>query len=370
MNESPKNKAPIKFPAFVWVFLGILAFSIIVYVISLLSPAFSDFFNAYPAAVIRALLAWATYIFPFSVAEVLIILLPFLLIFLGILAYKKFCRTWRDAIVFTVSLVSSVSLLFSSFILAFGCGYHGSPLEKKLKLNKKAVSVSELEDTALWLAAEANSLSSQIEYAEDGSSIMPYSISEMNKQLMDAYDKVCDKYSFVQRLYSRAKPVMLSEAMSYTHITGVYTYFTGEANINVHFPDYTIPYTAAHELAHQRGISREDEANFVAFLVCMESDDPYIRYSACLNVYEYLLSALSSADRDLYRLTYAGLPQDIRDEETAYSKFFAKYKENKVADVSQSVNNSYLQSQGASEGTRSYNMVVDLTVAYYRPSFE
>ena len=114
MNESPKNKAPIKFPAFVWVFFGILALSLIVYVISLLSPAFSDFFNSYPAAAIRALLAWATYIFPFSIAEVLIILLPFFLIFLGILAYKKFCKTWRDAIVFTVSLAASVSLLFSS----------------------------------------------------------------------------------------------------------------------------------------------------------------------------------------------------------------------------------------------------------------
>ena len=142
---------------------------------------------------------------------------------------------------------------------------------------------------------------------------------------MDAYDKVCDEYSFIQRLYSRAKPVMLSEAMSYTHITGVYTYFTGEANINVHFPDYTIPYTAAHELAHQRGIAREDEANFVAFLVCAESDDPYIRYSGYLNLYEYVASALY-ADTDAYKRVYSTLLSPVVGEMRAYSAFFNKYR--------------------------------------------
>jgi hypothetical protein len=174
---------------------------------------------------------------------------------------------------------------------------------------------------------------------------------------------------FLQTLNSRVKPVINSELMSHAHITGVYTYFTGEANLNMVFPDYTLPYTAAHELAHQRGIAREDEANFIAFLVCMESDDPYIRYSACLNVYEYVASALRSANSEYYRHSYQGLPYEIRLEEAAYSRFFEKYRENVAADISEATNNAYLQSQGAPEGTRSYNLVVDLTVAYLKSIF-
>jgi len=199
---------------------------------------------------------------------------------------------------------------------------------------------------------------------------MPYSYEEMNEKLLAAYDRLVQKYDFIDRFPSSVKPVMLSEPMSYTHITGVYTFFTGEANINVNFPDYTIPYTAAHELAHQRGIAREDEANFVAFLVCMEAEDLYIRYSGYLNTYEYVISALASANRELYKKNYSALPATVRAEEVAYSQFFQKYKENVAASVSQSVNNSYLQSQGASAGTKSYNMVVDLAVAYYRASGE
>ena len=195
---------------------------------------------------------------------------------------------------------------------------------------------------------------------------MPYSYADMNEHLMAAYDKASAKYDFIDDFHSRVIPVMLSEPMSYTHITGIYTFFTGEANINVNFPDYTVPFTAAHELAHQRGIAREDEANFVAFLVCMESDDVYIRYSGALNMYEYVVSALYSANYELYKESYKKQPKTIIEERIAFSEFFEKYRENTVADISEATNNAYLQSQGSTQGTRSYGMVVDLAVAYYR----
>ena len=76
--------------------------------------------------------------------------------------------------------------------------------------------------------------------------------------------------------------------------------------------------------------------------------------------------AVRSADRTLYLKAYEALPSGVHAEEIAYSLFFEKYRENVAATVSESANNSYLQSQGAAEGTRSYNMVVDLAVAYYK----
>ena len=194
---------------------------------------------------------------------------------------------------------------------------------------------------------------------------MPYGISIMNDRLIDAYGTACDKYSFVQKLDSRLKPVMLSELMSYTHITGVYSFFTGEANINVAFPDYTIPFTAAHELSHQRGIAREDEANFMAFLVCIDSEDAYVRYSGYFNLLEYVLSALYSASPALYYSVIETVAPEIRAEMQAYSKFFEKYRNSTASKVSETVNNTSLILQGT-EGTKSYGMVVDLAVAYYK----
>ena len=194
---------------------------------------------------------------------------------------------------------------------------------------------------------------------------MPYTVEQMSDELVATYNEASEEYPFLQKMTSRVKPVMLSEAMSYTHITGVYSFFTGEANINVAFPDYTIPFTAAHELAHQRGIAREDEANFVAFLICTRSDDAYIRYSGYLNMYEYVASALARADRKLYAKVSAALCLEVNHEMTAYSLFFEKYRDSTASTVSEAVNNTYLTLQGT-EGTASYGMVVDLAVAYYK----
>ena len=192
---------------------------------------------------------------------------------------------------------------------------------------------------------------------------MPYGYDTLSEKLLEAYEKVSAEHSFISQFYSRVKPVILSEPWTYTHIAGVYTYFTGEANINVNFPDYTIPYTAAHEMAHQRGIAREDEANFVAFLVCAASDDDYIRYSGYLNLYEYVSSALYRADKEAYGEVRAKLDPKARVEMSAYSVFFDKYRENVAATVTETVNNGYLTMQGT-PGTKSYGMVVDLAVAY------
>ena len=195
---------------------------------------------------------------------------------------------------------------------------------------------------------------------------MPYTLDEMNRLLQDAYIEASKDYSFLPAFRTRVKYVVMSEPMTYTHISGVYTYFTGESNINTNFPDYTLPYTAAHELAHQRGISKEDEANFVAFLVCLKSDDPYIRYSGFMSVYEYVISALYRADKDKYTALLSETDSRLRYEMIAYNDFFEKYRDNVAADISGTINDTYLASQGQKEGSRSYGMVVDLAVAYYK----
>ncbi len=340
--------------------------SVLLYLAFTQSPAFSDWFNQGISSIGRRILAYSTCWIPFSLAEALLISLPIVMILLIVIAYRHFCATRRDAAIFAGGLLSIPCVILILFVWNFAPGYYGSTLDQKLELERTKVSAEELYQTAEWLSASLTELTPEITFLEDGSSLMPYSYEVMNEKLLDAYDSFCKKQTFMDHFYSRVKPVMLSEPMSYTHITGVYTFFTGEANVNVNFPDYTVPFTAAHELAHQRGIAREDEANFIAFLVCLESDDPYIRYSGCLTLYEYVSSALFSADRELYKASYAALPGEIHAEEVAYSVFFEKYKENVAADVSQSVNNSYLQSQGSPEGTRSYNLVVDLAVAYLR----
>ena len=365
-----KKWAPIppkyeKIPIFCIVALCIAAVSAVLYIIACLSESFADFFNIYISSAFRIVLAKITNILPFSLAEAIVILLP-VIGFISIWYLLKFrCESRRSSMVSVVCILSIASLFLSSFILCFGIGYRGTTLDKKLGLDDNPVNKQELYDATLYLTEKINELSANTLYTEDGFSKMPYNFDEMNDKLIAAYDNFCEEHYFISNFSSKLKPVMLSEALSYTHITGVYSFFTGESNINVDFPDYTIPYTAAHELAHQRGIAREDEANMIAFLVCISSDDEYIRYSAYLNVYEYVANALYKADKELYKSARAKIDTAIYNEQVAYSTFFKKYSGSVASKVSGAVNDTYLKTQGT-EGQVSYGMVVDLTVAYLK----
>ena len=363
VKENKIRREWMGIPLFAWVFYALAAFALVVMLAYNLSEGFANFYNRYPAAFLRGAFALLTAVFPCSLGEALVIFSPILLVYIVIYANKHYTKNWLDVGKFLVILLSVASLFFTTFALNFGAGYHTSSVDKLLELDRRDVSADELRETAEYLVEEINKYTDSLGILDSGSSVMPYGYDTMSRKLLNAYDKVCDEYAFVSRFPSRIKPVMLSEPWTYTHISGIYTYFTGEANINTNFPDYTLPYTAAHEMAHQRGIAREDEANFVAFLVCAASDDEYIRYSGYLNLYEYVASALYSADKEAYSAVRAELSPVARKEMSAYSAFFDKYRENVAANVTESVNNAYLTIQGT-PGTKSYGMVVDLAVAY------
>ena len=103
----------------------------------------------------------------------------------------------------------------------------------------------------------------------------------------------------------------------------------------------------------------------IAFLVCIESSDPYIQYSAYLNVFEYVASALYRADNKKFKQIYDELNAYTYHEQKAYNAFFEKYDNSVASQVSGVVNDTYLKTQGT-VGKKSYGMVVDLTVAYLK----
>ena len=370
MNQKKENPATTKkktgLPIVSLILLGIALASLIIVAIARNNVQFADMFNKTVSAAVRRALAFVTNPIPFSLAEFLVLLAPIIVILLIAYAIKFKSKSWKSVLSYTVTLVACASILFSIFVFGFGVGYYVPTLDEQLELDSVPVSAEELRDTALWLTDEINELTPDIYFASDGASIMPYSLDEMSEKLMLAYDKLCQKQKFLQSFNSRIKPALVSVIMSHAHTTGVYSFFTGEANLNVDFPDYTLPFTAAHEFAHQRGIARENEANFVAFLVCAESDDAYIRYSGYLNLYEYVVNALYSASKDMYKDVRAQLAVRATGEMKAYSVFYDQYRESEISKVSTSINNAYLQANGTQEGTKSYGMVVDLAVAYHK----
>lgn len=354
-------------PVFTMVTALLIPFTLVTHILSICIPAVSDFINRYPAAGVRFLLAKLTGIFPFSLAETVILLVIPLAVGGFILARRLEKREDpKGAYYFLSYLVGFLCLMYTLFVFTLGTAYFGTPMDEELGLDREKVSAEELYETAEAILERIDGVIDEIEFDENGASVMPMTRKELNRELNTLAKKAAEKYPFLSSLSSRVKPILLSKPMTYTHMSGIYTYLTGEANINTNFPDSTIPFTMAHEMSHQRGIAREDEANFAALLISMESDDPYILYSAYYELFKYFINALAVADTELFEAIYQKADPRLVGEIYAFNDFFDKYADNLAADITGGLNDAYQQIQGVEEGIASYGLVVDLAVAYYK----
>lgn len=361
-KATEKKLLPIHPVCAVLIALGLIGGG--VHLFSTLYPEFADFINSTAGSFLRLILAKISDVYPLSIMEHLLFASPAIIAVCGVFIYK-YARRGRIYVIRAVCAVLSVAAgVYFCFGVGFAPGYHGSTLAKKIGLTDREVTAEELYEVSLIVINEVNALSGEIDYGKDGASTTPFSLRELSDELSDCYKDLEKEHGFLNTFSSDVKPLLISPLMTYTHISGIYSFFTGEANLNTNYPDYVNVFSAAHEMAHQRGISREDEANFTAFLVLSESDVPYLRYCAYLSMYEYLSSALYSADAELYFKAADMLSPEANGELIAFSLFFEKYQDNTASQVSDSINNSYLLNQGT-EGTESYGMVVDLAVSYY-----
>ena len=342
----------------------LLILSTFIYILAINNISVADFVNDTVSVVLRAFASYVTYLLPFSLFEVLIILLPLIIVLLLVLFFKgaKTARS-RSRVIF--SLVGVVSLILSSYIFMLGIGYRTTPMSQKIGIEDSSdILTEDLYNTTVTVRDQVNSLSELISY-ENGESIMPYSIDKLSEKIVSAYGVMNDEYSILTNFTSRAKPVHFSTVMSDLRISGIYSFFTGEANVNTEYPDYNLPFTVAHELAHQRGICRENEANFTAFLVCIASDDAFIRYSGYLNLYEYLSSALYRADSDLYYEVRDGLSDSAALDIAASNAVYRAHEDSFLGELNDRINDNYLKLNGT-QGTVTYGYVVRLAVGYYK----
>jgi hypothetical protein len=192
---------------------------------------------------------------------------------------------------------------------------------------------------------------------------LPLSRTQLYEALEAAYERTSLPGVANNKAFGQPKPIRFSRVLTRLGISGVFFPFTGEANFNVEQPDCHLPFAIAHEMAHQRGFAREDEANFIAFLVCANSADPYVRYSGYLNSL-YVTSALARIAPDRLQSVYRTLDAGPRADLFAQFIFWTKYQ-GKISATSHLINNSYLKINRIKSGTKNYNEAYALIVAYY-----
>ncbi len=262
-----------------------------------------------------------------------------------------------------MTLLAAGLMFYGLACFLWGVYYSSADLPEALGVEPEPVSTEELFSVAMYFSERVNSYAQATERNENNE------FSADKAALFDAsahlYDAVAVKYPSLSSPPLRAKPMLFSKFMSYINFTGFFFPFTGEASLNVDAPLCLLPSTIAHELAHQRGVAREDEANFAAVLSCMESSEADFQYSGALLALIHLGNALYEADPALYMQLRESYGEQVLADLRQNTRYWEQY-ETKAAEVSESVYEGVLQSYGEPRGMRSYGACVDLLVAWYK----
>ena len=306
---------------------------------------------------------------PFSLAELCIIGLILLAVYLVIRLIRSLHSTQRKKSVEVVSFLSTIgavaSVLYLFFVLNCGLNYNRSSFTDYSGLTVRPSSVQELEALCAELVEQVNILRPAMQEDASGVTALPQSSFQTAQKAKEAFDALSQNYPVLEGSYAQPKPVLFSYLMSYTQITGFFFPFTFEANVNILAPDYTIPATMCHELAHLRGFMREDEANFIGYLACMASDQLELQYSGTMLALLHSMNSLYTEDYEAFLALYQQYDAGVR-RDFDYNNWYWQQFEGPVAEVSDAINDTYLKINHQSDGVKSYGRMVDLLLADYR----
>lgn len=367
MRRKRKHKQHANLVLYSLIVLGVI--------LSLIAPRISPLIEA---GYSRSMYQWLvrpysqlTGFLPFSLAEVIVVGAVLFCFYALVQLVRKLKRAPKETIRKAPGALARLALLAALFYVAFnmlwGLNYSRLSFAQLSGLPVQAGSAAELQELALFLAEEANWLRDQVEEDSRGIMVLPDGVRGALARADKGFEKAGRVYPELGGKYGRPKPVLLSRYWSYTGITGVYFPFTAEANVNIDIPHFMFPATATHEMAHQRGFAREDEANFIAYLTCTSHPDSDFQYSGTVLALLNTMNALYRVSPDAYkevRMLYGpGLNRDLQD----WSEYWQRF-EGPVEQASNKINDSYLRANRQQDGVQSYGRMVDLLLAHYRAS--
>jgi hypothetical protein len=317
--------------------------------------------------ILAGYLSRITGVLPFSLAEILVwlTLISFTVyICRGVIRHlcgrkKKKGKGVSDLL---LKWLIAFGVVYFCFIVVWGLNYNRLSFAEIAEFKADGFAEKDLVQLCEKLIDRANQL--RVGLPEDDRGVMYYQggFEKIRREAPTAFRNASSVFPEMGGQFGRPKPVFFSKWMSYTGISGIYFPFTAEANVNVDIPDSLLPATTCHEMAHQRGFAREDEANYLAWVTCCRSDDQAFQYSGTLLAVIHSMNALYAHDPEQANALRKKYGEGLHRDLLAISSYWRQY-EGKVEELASDVNDAYLKSNRQEEGVRSYGRMVDLLLA-------
>ncbi len=263
---------------------------------------------------------------------------------LGILAYLVFiivrtCQVkggfrkgglWMQFFYTLVAVASVFCLLFS---MCCGVALNNKPFSSISTYSDTEVTQLEFNESLIYLVDKINNVlardideTKSIFFTKDGASKYAQSgrsTDVIAEKLSEAFDNAAEEIPELKGSAVVPKELLLVDLYSLMQIGSIYSPFTGEVNVNTYYTEVAIPVQIAKSMAKQRGFTNDDDASFIAFLVCTQyTDDPYINYAGYFDAYINVGTAVYNQDggKDLHLYIANALKESAKREVVNYVK--------------------------------------------------
>lgn len=297
--------------------------------------------------------------FPSVYLFILILVLIFGLYFL------KFSRRtgWKERIFYTFkALANGLGALVFFFLILWGFNYQRTPIFQQLGLKPKALDLVELKEE-IWITQRLV-LQYRGYITQDTTAIgeiLPY--EDLEKLVRLNMGENLDMLGLNFTGHPRTKMFPPDGFMRKMGILGIYFPFTGESYIDPTLHPLEQPFTIAHEMAHSYGVTDEGEANFIAWVICSNSEHPLLRYSGQLRLLMYQFRDFYRISPDEYKDFMKTLDRGIKNDLISLKKASEAVKPFSL-ELSRKSNDIFLKSQGVKAGVNSYQQLPMLAFAW------
>jgi hypothetical protein len=308
----------------------------------------------------RILFGWL----PFSIGDIFYLLaggwLLYKLVDCIVKIFKR--RTgkkyWLNALWKTLFACLLIYIIFNLF---WGLNYNRKGIAFQLNLDVKRYEKRDLEEVMQQIVYRLNTL--------DSDAVINRPPLQSNKMLFaaadSAYAAVATAIPKLAYDYKSVKSSLFGTIGNYLGYTGYYNPFSGEAQVNTTVPLFIRPFTTCHEIGHQLGYAKENEANFVGYLSARYSSNPAFRYSVYFDLYSYSFFYLYILDSAQAMKFNRELKPAIKKDYRALQEFIYSFR-NPAEKVIDKLYGQYLKANQQPAGRFTYNEVIAWLVAYYK----
>lgn len=341
----------------IWILLGLGAIAVR-YLLGFF-PAFVE--SVYSRGIfqgIRFLLNSVISLLPFPTLYLWI----FVALILLVVAFRnlfKNHKSWKARLYhFVMSVLAVIGGSVFFFLLLWGYNYARIPFETQVEIKPTPLSKEDLLETLKFHTEIAKDFRIKVPRQSDQAFDESRIPSNFESVIRTEIKRTMKKLGYPTAGPIRARNLYKGHLLR-IGTAGFYLPFTGECNVDPGLHPLQLPYVTAHEFAHGFGIGDEGTCNFIAYLTCTSSDDPYIRYSGHLSFWRSVASSYRRYDPEWYTTFRANLPKGMIADLDAINQNGMLYPDI-FPDFRDMTYDAFLRAQGIEEGMKNYNRVIML----------